>query len=550
MSELQLDYNNLYIEDEVFSICTNSWFEFNATDQELELTEQIEKLKGLTLNKQAERGVVHKTYYNMFVRITGVDNKVEYSSDLFNWKGSLEKAGKKVCVINKITPATAEEVEKIQPNKYETPTELINDLALKIRCPYPQLKNQTIKAFIECMVEESEKDKDNFTRLTAKGIYLLSWFSRYGRRLFEKNYGESLPVLIYFGFCKNSAESLLLKFFAKLPVDVVVINPTNNSLVDKKCILTDDLLLDIKLNNSLDLTEFPTEITNMNIATAGFYAEKELEEMLYQGTGLYRDLQHEKATAITLKTMYEEINLYWKLDVKLREGFEVINNEVLMPTFFAKINGIKNEDVAEYFKEISSLVDKDTIVITEPRFYFKSTENFDTTYAFRNNEFKKQNIVRNKNYKYGIFRETIQLHILDKLEYMLEHKYILGTYSTGVEHDVVRVVMNLHERFASLIHDMDFTKSNPKVVLINNGEMEYPLEEVITLVFLHLIGVDIIVFVPTGYRIMERHLKPGLFVEHNIGKFMYDVTLPNKFKDKNIKDVIVNDNLLDKIFKK
>ncbi len=550
MDDLQLDFTSLYNKDEVYDISTNSWFEFNATDQQIELIEQIERLKGFTLYKQTERGVTHKTYYNMFLKVTGVDNKVEYSSELFNWKDSLEKAGKKVCVINKITPATAEEVEKIQPNKYETPTELINDLAQKIRCPYPQLKNQTVKAFIECMTDEIEKDKDNFTRFTAKGIYLLSWFSRYGRQLFEKNYGENLPVIIYFGACKNSAESLMMRFFARLPVDVIIINPVNSPQVDKKCILTDDLLLDLKLSNSLELAQFPTEIKTMDIGTAGFYAEKELEEMLYQGTGLYRDLQHEKASAITLKTMYEEINLYWKLDIKLREGFEVINNEVLMPTFFAKINGVKGEDVAEYFKEISNLVDKDTIFISEPKFYLKSTENFDTTYAFRNNEFKKQNVVRNKNYRYGIYREAIQLHILEKLEYMLENKYIVGTYSTGVEHDVVRVVMNLHERFASLIHDMDFTKQNPKVVLINNGEVEYGLEEVITLVFLHLIGVDILVFVPTGYRIIERYLKPGLFLEHNIGKFMYDVTLPNKFKDKNIKDVILGENLLDKIFKK
>ncbi len=541
--DFQLDYNNLYNNDEIFNIDTNSWFDLNS--EVGTSLNQIEKLQSLSLNVQKERGETQKTYYNMFLRVTGVDNKVEYSSDLFSWKAGLEKAGKKVCVINQITPATAEEVEKIQPNKYETPEELINDLSQKIRCPYLQLKNQTIKAFIECMVGEIEKDKDNFTRFTAKGIYLLSWFSRYGRQLFEKNYGESLPVLIYFGVCKNSAESLMLRFFAKLPVDVVVINSSANP-----CILTDETLLDIKLSSTLELAQFPTEITNMGIGTAGFYAEQELEEIMYKGTGLYRDLQHEKASAITLKTMYEEIYILWSQEVKYREGFEVINNEVLMPTFFAKINGVKNEDVGEYFKYISSLVDKDTVVITEPWFYSKSTENFDTTYAFRNNEFKKQNVVRNKNYKYGIFRETIQMHILDKLEYMLENKYILGTYSTGIEHDVVRVVMNLHDRFASLIHDMDFTKKNPKVVLINNSEMEYGLEEIITLTFLHLIGIDIIVFAPTGYRIMERYLKPGLFVEHNIGKFMYEVNLPNKFKNKNIKDVIENDTIFEKFFKK
>ncbi len=544
---INIDYSKLYDSNEIFNINTNAWFDLkDEKDWHLNKTDLLQEL---SLNIQAQRGSEEKSYYNMFLRITGVEDKVEYSSELYTWKEKLEKAGKKICVINKLTPATAEEVEKIQPSKYETPEELINDLALKIRCPYPQLKNQTIKAFVECMEGEIEKDKDNFTRFTAKGIYLVSWFSRYGRQLFEKNYGENLPVMIYFGVCKNSAESLMLKFFSKLPVDVVIINPRKNQ--DQKCLLEDERLLDLCLESSLDLSEFPTEITSVNIGTVGFYAEKELEEVLYKETGLYKDLQYEKANSVMLKTMYEEIFIYWNVEIKMRTGFEVINNEVLMPTFFAKISGVRNENVAEYYKEINSLLDKDTILISEPWFYQKSKERFDTTYAFRNNEFKKQNVLRNKDYKYGIFRETTQEHILDKLEFMLNNRYIQGTYATGVEHDVVRVVMNLHERFTSLIHDMDFTKKNPKVVLINNTETEYRLEEIITLVFLHLIGVDIVVFVPTGYRIMEKYIKPGLFVEHNIGKFMYDVNLPSKFKDKNIEDVFNGDeNLLEKFFKR
>ena len=45
--------------------------------------------------------------------------------------------------------------------------------------------------------------------------------------------------------------------------------------------------------------------------------------------------------------------------------------------------------------------------------------------------------------------------------------------------------------------------------------------------FLHLIGFDIVFFVPTGYQNVEKYFAVKMFEEYKIGEFIYDLNTPD-----------------------
>ena len=53
------------------------------------------------------------------------------------------------------------------------------------------------------------------------------------------------------------------------------------------------------------------------------------------------------------------------------------------------------------------------------------------------------------------------------------------------------------------------------------------LEECILLAFLNLTGFDIAVFTPTGYRNLEKHIRPDSFDALVAGEFRFDLTVPD-----------------------
>ena len=77
-----------------------------------------------------------------------------------------------------------------------------------------------------------------------------------------------------------------------------------------------------------------------------------------------------------------------------------------------------------------------------------------------------------------------------------------------------------------MIQRFDFTKKNPKLVFICTGEQTLSQEDAILCAYLNRIGFDIVLFVPTGYRVVEQYFNGNVFVEHQIGDYMYDLAVP------------------------
>lgn len=120
----------------------------------------------------------------------------------------------------------------------------------------------------------------------------------------------------------------------------------------------------------------------------------------------------------------------------------------------------------------------------------------------------------------------MQDYILDKLEFLIAQKYIKGTFENGTEYTIVSVALNLPKEVTRLLQAFDFTKKNPKLLYINTSDELISLEDTIYLTFLHLLGFDVALFVPTGYN-MEKYFNLKLMEEHQLGDYIYDIQIPD-----------------------
>ena len=487
--------------------CTNAWFE------KPELSEIL----------KTNRGDNKEFFYNAFIVQYGVEDTLLFSSDMCNFYQNLKNRNLLV-INNQITPPSTEEINTIKRTNYQNIEQLASHLSQNISYPNnKELEKIMKKAFIDILL--SSQKQNTIQKLTSKAVYLLCWLKRYQKDLFANWNINSLPaVFILFHPSPSANEELFLNFLSHLPVDVLVIMPD----LSQSFTFSGENLLEIRYTNSISITAFPSAPAKMKVSTAAYQAEREMDTLLYSNSGMYRDKQHSKADIITLQTMYEEIFILWEQELKYRTGFSENGESVNVPVLFSKISGVKNGQISDYWLNIKKLITQDTIVINSLPWVssFSPMKQFATQFL-QNGRLQKNKIKSHKNYQYNILRNEMQEHLLDKIQVMLDEKLIRGTYQNGTEYTIIATALNLDKNLLRIIQKFDFTKKNPKLLFILTSEKTFSLEESILVAFLHLIGFDILFFVPTGYQCIEGYFNQQIINEYQIGDYIYDLHVPN-----------------------
>ena len=101
---------------------------------------------------------------------------------------------------------------------------------------------------------------------------------------------------------------------------------------------------------------------------------------------------------------------------------------------------------------------------------------------------------------------------------------------------VIHYGMSFNKEMLQIIQRFDFTRKIPKLIYIDAVEDTFTLQECIQIVLCNLIGFDVLIYTPSGYKNLETFVKNDAFEEHIMNKFLYNVEVP-KFKipseDKN-----------------
>lgn len=510
----QAERQKLYGAPAGIAPCTNAWMK----------TPDVKEI----LTAVRARGDDPKLFYNAFVVQYGVEDKLLFPSDMVAFYQQLKREGRKVCLENgRLPPPTPEEIAAVRRRNHQTAEQLAADLAANLQYPNnQQLQTLMRQAFLDVVLEEDKTVGGNLNRLLNKAVYLVAWMKRYQKDLFQNWQAPEVGVFILFGACSGDNEALFLRLLAKLPVDVLVLLPDLNA----PCVLKDPALLDLHKEHSLPMTDFPVEPSQMRVRTAAYQAEREMDSILYQNTGLYRAKQHQKAEAVTLQTMYEEIGLLWDQELKYRPGFAAEGDTVTVPVLLEKICGMKDGPILPYWLDIKKLVTPETTLVTKLPWQTGLEANPMKPYAtqfLRQGRLQREKIKQHKDYPYGILRPEIQDYLLDKLQVLLDEKLIAGMYQNGTEYTIVSTILGLPKDLLRRIQNFDFTKKNPKLIIISTTEETLSLEDSILVAFLNLVGFDILFFVPTGYQSIEKYFQKPFANEHQLGPYRYDLQVPD-----------------------
>lgn len=515
-SEIQNAINNerLYGTKPQIINCTNAWIEG----------------KGLADFRKAitARGDDPRLYYNCFYRINGVEDKLTYTNELYQFQQELTSCKRHVVIVDECIPKPEmDEIATVKRRNYTRQDEMLMDLVANIQYTANiELQRAMVKAFLDVMLVEAKAADMTLNKLTNKAVYMLCWLKRYQKRLFSGWKMPDIGCFIHMGPCRDENEALFLRILARLPVDVLVLNPNLN----ERCCLADALLYEIRFAESLAINRYPQQSADVQVGTIAYHAERELDGLMYQDTGMYRNRQYGKAVSITLQTMYEEIRILWKEELKFRPNFSTENGVVTLPVIFAKVSGVKDGIVQKYWSSIKELMTEDTLVVKNVPYIDSTAPNPMKMHAvefFKNGRLQRRKIRENPDYSYSFLRDDVQEHIFDKLQLLIESRVIRGTFENGTEYTIIATILNMPREIVRLIQKFDFTKMNPKLIYINTGEKLISLEDSILAAFLNMVGFDVVFFVPTGYQNIEKHFNRKLMEEHQIGEYVYDLQVPN-----------------------
>ena len=465
--------------------------------------------------------------HTMFIQCLGIDEEGLYNNRLYSLKKDLEKSSKPYILFdNSIENPSMKEVSDIGRFNFSNKDELINGLLKVINDNFDSFyKPYLLNSFNNTLINEKDLDLPKLYNL---GIKLICWAKRVTSVLTYKN--EVLPLVLYYGEC-SSNELIFLNMLSSLPLDILYFCP-------KKDAKTIDSGKTIILNNTMEIKPFPKTELKVKIATTAYSAERELNSILYTDTGLYREQQYSKSTSVTLKTTYDEIAILWDKESKYRPSFKTDDHKVYVPNIFAKINGIKDGDLNKYIKDIKNLIIKDTLVYEKFPFVNRcSNLSWESIQKFiTGNTISFEKLRCSRDYKYSYLNEDTQRLIVEKIQELINLNWLKNTNEFNIYYVLLNTLLNLDKQTLMLLQQFDFTKTIPKIIVIDTDETMADITDCIYLLFLNLVGFDILIFTPTGYRNIENYIKEDVFENHIIGEYIFNVRLPHLYtnlKEKN-----------------
>lgn len=389
---------------------------------------------------------------------------------------------------------TVDEIAKVPCHQYARTEQMIMDISRHIKDRDIPWQRKMQDAFTDVVREESRNV--NLNRLTNEAVYVVCWIMRYQQKK---------PV-IFLHIPKKRAEWLYLSFLDRLGTDVTLWNPSK-----APCEIPDSIK-QTELEKKMDLSDFPKPESQ----TIAYQAEQELDTILYQDSGLYRDYQCKKAEIIPMRTTFEEIRILWDQEMKYRVGFEVKNNVAKLPVIFAKISGAMPG--APFTSDI-----------TKADLHCDAKTTLAVKY-YKNKKLDRKGLLSDPAYPYGYLKKDIQSRILDCAEAMLSQKVIKGTFENGMEYNVLGSILGMDKKILQILSAFDYTKRNPKAVVTYPDEKMIVQEEAILLAFFHFYGFDVLFLVPTGYETVEKYYPEGLLQEHIVGEYQFGSPSPASSK--------------------
>ncbi|WP_294405182.1 YceG family protein [uncultured Clostridium sp.] len=467
-------------------------------------------------------------FYNGFI---GCDASEEnYNNILCELKKILNNKYKTIEILNIIPPLSNEEISVVMNNTNESANKKESYILL-----FKKYFNES-RVFEEIISEFSEKNKsqsviENFT------LKLLTWSIRIKDFIMSDN---EKKACLYFGNIKTH-EIYFLKLLNRMHINVVYIftaKEFNKDLIGigQMKICMGSRFYDIKEYPKKSLTE---------VETTAYRAEQQVDSMLYNNeTGMYRpyQLNEKEINSIILRTTLDEAFILWGEEAKYRSGFINADNHVENPVLFFKIDGVY-KDIDEYYKLFVKLKNhNNTEAIYQTDIYenkYNNQEYYGANYLFDSSERVVLNKLKeSRYYKYQYLDKNVQNHIIDKINELIKGKYLLFSEDKDFKIRVLLTILNLEEQFVRMLQKYDIGGEVPKIILYNNSRNQYSKDDSIIIMFMILMGADVVLLNPTGYVNIENMIDEKIISKFKLESVEYNLEIPDRIKNKKEKKSI------------
>lgn len=444
-----------------------------------------------------------------FIACFGTDGDISiYKNMLFNLKEDLTAKKKQLIFITDLTNPNHEEANTFYQVMNTNDATMINLIASKITVNDNLGRTALIqKAFVETMSSFQTNNLHNAC------ITVAAWIRRYtsGVDLFQSD----LPVVYFYGNITPTGAAFL-NIMSRSGFDVFFFTPDKSAMNIFNSINSNAQIIEKPL--SAALTPFPDRLIKVKMATSAYSAEQSLDHLLYDDNVMFRERQFTRAQNQTLKTTYEELNIMWHQEAKYRTGFDSKNNYVIVPNIFAKINGIKNNDVSAYTKEIQFKLSPLSVYYNRIPFFKPGNSNDYYGSLYNGTKLNINELKKSKYNRFSYLNDDLETFIFEKMQEVIDSGFIDIPIKDLVP-IVIKTGFYMPPNLIKIIQNFDFTKDIPKVVIVSNSKFTFNIFECVLLVLLNQIGFDIVIYTPTGYKNLETYIKPDAYEVFNCGEF-------------------------------
>jgi len=394
-------------------------------------------------------------------------------------------------------------------------------------------KNKIIKnAFEKCLnfFISNQKYPKNPSIIKNFCIKIIYWFEKYGLHYYKNfDFKGHNPKFLFYGDVKKD-EIYFMTFLSYIGFDILYFNSFSNSEF-KDVDPNNKYSVKLEFERKIPIKEFPKSESIVTMATTAYQAEKSIESIVNaENPNLFKPRQFENfpTKAITLNTTYEEIFFFWNKEARYRNGFKINSNTVIIPNIFAKINGT-HKAIAKYWEDMSTLIkDKGNFVyiIDKVPFSNELSKGYEYRDLFNSKGLLDKNKIKlHKDYPLSFLKTSIQDNIIDKSNEILIKEYFKFDIDLNMKIKVISTVFNLQIEILKLLQMFDYPFEVPKLIIYDNSEKSFIAEDYITIALLNAIGLDILIFSPSGYNNIENGIKEELFNTHNLEDIRFNLSV-------------------------
>ena len=498
------------------------------------LKSKEERLAMLGMGLIAEKIV--PVYFAALVGAPSENKMTDYKNSLFTLRNDLITSPKFLIFIpGALSMPSADEISFFDGVGHGIPDETINDFISLININGDEERTaEAKKIFAELAEPYKESSSDE---LFAFGVRMITWLKRCTcSQQYADNCNKEIPSVICYGRI-GANETIFMHFLSRIGMDVIYICTEKSSLQFLTEGNIDGIMQIFEFPGETELFPYPDKIVKATHATVAYSAEQDLDQFMYSNTSIFKDFQFDEMQALTLKTTYEEIGILWHQAAKFRSGFNVLNNRrVIIPNIFAKISGVRDGDLNTYWDDLEYKLSPMTRLIYKSPTYNKYSQSVLSSYnKFINGT--KINIEELKRSDYNTYKflaDPIQYLIFEKMQEAIDSGWLMLE-----ENELVPLVIYV---------GLNIDKDIPKIVVIDTIEDTFSKVECIQLLLFNLMGFDIIIYTPTGYKNLETYISPNAFETYTMNEYKYNVRVP-RFKIPDSIPKPKEEGFLSKLFK-